>query len=649
MGIISPKTRIAWVYTFLIVSGFFLLNGCIHETDKGSLQKTTAKNPWYDAARAYMDEGAYDNALMAVDTAIDQSMASGNYLLLGNAHYLKGYVFRRKGNDQQALTHYFYALEAYKNTGDLQFTGELLNNIGKVYEKNNSLEKALKNYKEAYVTLKNKPKLVLKVLNNIGLVYSKLENYSRAITYYQEALKLAEEVNSNTQKASLMNNLCIAYRHQKEFNEAEYYGLEALKIWEQENIEKKSAFSLNNLALLYKEIQQWEQSLDYFQQSIKIKEKYSDPTLNNGYNNLAELYLEKKDYQTANDYLDKALALNSPKLDDRSQTLKLKAQIAKRQGKMEQRGDYLEQILALKDSIYNKQDTISDLAYHNLQFVQERIEYENTIHKARIDYQRQVNRWITTAVIVALVGITAIAILYWQLKQATLTMDTYTKNMAHTMRNQFNAILGNAYIVKGILKKMEVPPEKDNRPEAYEAIHSISNILQSSAETTTRIITTRHVGKVLAESGLYKPAQGVLTNIKTYTPVAIKKNITIKEEILSTPSINAHATTFEHALGNLVSNAIKYSPENSTVTIKLYDQDNKVFLEVLDEGPGIPENAKHKLFKKGAKLHNRKDIISSGMGLYFAKMDIEEMGGEMRHENRPEGGSKFIIEFHKMM
>ena len=49
-----------------------------------------------------------------------------------------------------------------------------------------------------------------------------------------------------------------------------------------------------------------------------------------------------------------------------------------------------------------------------------------------------------------MVGITVIAILYWRLRQATLTMDAYTKNMSHTMRNQFNAILGNAYIVKGL-------------------------------------------------------------------------------------------------------------------------------------------------------------------------------------------------------
>ena len=104
---------------------------------------------------------------------------------------------------------------------------------------------------------------------------------------------------------------------------------------------------------------------------------------------------------------------------------------------------------------------------------------------------------------------------------------------------------------------------------------------------------------------------------------------------------------FEHALGNLISNAIKYSPDGSTIIIRLYDKEGQVFLTVLDEGPGIPEKHKKRLFKKGAKLHNMKSVISNGVGLYYAKKDVEAMGGKMYHENRKEGGSAFTIEFQK--
>ena len=630
------------VFVALLLSVCCALNSCMENIPQGP-----ALGVWHDQAMQHIQNKAYDSALLVLDSAVKMQETADHPGSLGRAHHLKAYIYQVQGKEAQALTDYHYALDAYRKTDKTRVIGELLNNMGKIYVESQGLEKALKYYQEAYNLLKNDQNQALKILNNIARTYYRLEDYDQALKNYNKALKLEIVFDDPGNKAILLNNIGESYWYKKEYSLAEKNYLQALKFYKEAGKEQKTAYALNNLALVYQENQQWDKALNYFQQSVKIKEKYNDPTLNNGYNNLAGLYQEKQDFKRATHYLDKALALNSSKLEDRSRTLELKSTIAEAQGKFQRSTDYQKQIVALKDSIYNKQDTINDLSYKNLLLVQECVERENTIHKERIDYQQQVNRWVTIAVVVALVGITVITILYWRLRQATLTMDTYTKNMSHTMRNQFNAILGNAYIVKGLLRKMKVSPEEDTRPEAYEAIGSISDILQSSAETTTNIITTRHVGKVQAESDLYKPVRAVAANLKTYTPAAREKDITLKEEIISEPMVTAHATTFEHALGNLVSNAIKYSPEGSTVTVRLYDRDNRVFLTVLDEGPGIAAKDKKRLFKKGAKLHNMKNIISSGVGLYYAKRDIEAMGGKMYHENRPEGGSAFTIEFPK--
>ena len=636
-----------WGRLIFSLLSLYLLYGCIQEHETGHLSQSEMAGTWFNDARELVIAKDYEKSLWILDSIIQDSTIMANDKSKGSAYHLKGYICRKQGNDHEALMNYYYALEVYKNLNDSKALSELLNNMGRVYEKNNNLEKALKNYQEAYNVLEGNPNLAMKILNNISITYKSMGAYDEALLHYNKALNLSIVINDPYQKGILYNNIGEAYWYKKEYGLAKKNYLQALRFHKESGKEQQVIHTLNNLALVYQETQQWDKALDYFQQSIQIKEKYNSPTLINGYNNLADLYQEKQDFQKANHYLDKALALNPSKLEDRSRTLELKSVIAEAQGKFQRSTDYQKQVVALKDSIYSKQDTINDLSYNNLQLVQERVERENTMHKERIDYQQQINRWVTIAVVVALVGITVITILYWRLRQATLTMDTYTKNMSHTMRNQFNAILGNAYLVKGLLKKMKVSPEEDIRPEAYEAIGSISDILQSSAETTTNIITTRHVGKVQAESDLYKPVRAVTANLKTYTPAAREKGIVLKEEILSTPSVTAHATTFEHALGNLVSNAIKYSPEGSTVTIRLYDRGNRVFLTVLDEGPGIPESDHKRLFKKGVKLHNMKNIVSSGVGLYYAKKSVEEMGGKMYHQNRKEGGSAFTIEFPK--
>ena len=631
---------------FPLLSLYFLY-GCVQDQEERFSFQVEKENRWYKNASDYVTDKEYNKALELLDSTGINAIDPGNHLLKGKAYHLKGYVYKKQGKETEALTNYYYALDELKKVSETEALSRLLNDIGSVYEKNNYLEKALENYREAYDILEGNPTLAMRVLNNISLTYKNMGAYGQALKYYHKGLDLANQLQDINQQALFMNNLCVAYRHQEDFEKSKYYGLKALEIRKQKGNEKKLTYVLNNLGLVYMETQQSNKAMEYLQQAILPASKYKLPELTIIYNNLAGLYLEKQDFRKAGYYLDKALALNSSRLENRSRTLELKSTIAEAQGKFLQSTGYQKQIVALKDSIHNKQDTINDLSYNNLLLVQERVERENAMHKERIDYQKQVNRWITIAVIVALVGITVITILYWRLRQATLIMDTYTKNMSHTMRNQFNAILGNAYIVKGLLRKMKVSPEEDTRPEAYEAISSISDILQSSAETTTNIITTRHVRKVQAESDLYKPVRAVSANVKTYTPAARKKDIILKEEIISDAMVTVHGETYENALGNLVSNAIKYSPENSTIILRLYEKEGQVFLTVLDEGPGIAEKDQKRLFKKGVKLHHMKNIVSSGVGLYYAKRDVEAMGGKMYHENRPEGGSAFTIEFPK--
>ena len=654
---VATNTRKRWAYLFFSYLSLYLLYGCIQEQELQPSGQPEAMEAWYNNARNMTIAKDYDKALMILDSALREPAIMANDDSKGRLFHLKGYIYRKMGNDTTALANYYYALDAYKNSTDLKPLSELLNNIGRVYKEYNDLDKALKNYKDAYAALENDPNLELKLLNNISLIYRNMGAYDQAITYYLKGLELLEKVNNNRQKAAFMNNLCVAYFFQGKFGKAEHYGLEALKIWEQENMEKKSSLPLNNLALLYKETQQWNKAVDHFQRSIQIKEKYNDPTLNNGYNNLAELHLEKKNYRKADEYLDKALALSPSNLDDRSHTLELKAAIARKQGKTELWGSYLDQVVTLKNTIHDKQMELHAISRRNLAQIAaveekvhiSRIKHENEMQKATIIYQQLVNRWTITAIILLVMGLTTVSIQQYRVNQLRIRLEAYTKNMAHTMRNQLNGIKGYIAHSKMHLERADPPLKPKVKKTVFGFFGNINELSDSMGEVTTKFIESKKISKTKAKADIYDATSVVEPNIKAYTPHAMEKNITLKEEILSEPMVSAHGQTLIHCLGNLVSNAIKYSPEGSTVTVRLHDEDNKVYFEVLDEGPGIPEEDKHKLFKKGAKLHNLKDVVSSGMGLHYAKMDIEDMDGKIKHENRPEGGSVFTIEFLKIL
>ena len=636
------------VLVALLLSVFCALNSCME-----NIPQEPALGMWHDQAMQHIQNKAYDSALLVLDSAVKMQEAVDYPGSLGRAHHLKAYIYQVQEKEDQSLTHYYHALDAYKKTNKVKVIGELLNNMGKIYVKSQELEKALKHYQEAYSLLKNDQSQALKILNNIARTYYRLEDYDQALKNYNKALELEIVSNNPFQKANLLNNIGEAYWHKNEYDLAKENYLQALRFHKESGKDQQVAYTLNNLALVYQETKQWNHALDYLQKSVQIHKKYNAPYLTSSYNNLAELYLEKEDFQKANHYLDKALAFNSSKLEDQSRTLELKSIIAEAQGKFQQSADYQKQVVALKNTMIQEQMALHAIENKNQMLIAQvedkvrmsRIEREKAIQETKVLYQEKINRLITIAVIVALAGMMTTLLMYWRTKQLKLQMEDYTKNIAHTIRNQLNTIGGRVFMAKSYLNRLVPSASREEYSDLYEDFDSIKETVDYIAETSTDLIETENVSKLKSQVDLYDPATGIETNIQAYSSAAREKDITLKEEIISEPMVTAHATTFEHALGNLVSNAIKYSPEGSTIILRLYDEDGQVLLTVLDEGPGIPEKHKKKLFKKGKKLHNIKNIISSGVGLYYAKRDIEKMGGQMYHKNRKEGGSAFTIEF----
>src|SRR5580698_9237983 len=100
------------------------------------------------------------------------------------------------------------------------------------------------------------------------------------------------------------------------------------------------------------------------------------------------------------------------------------------------------------------------------------------------------------------------------------------------------------------------------------------------------------------------------------------------------------ASRIDRIFGNLLENAMRYAPKETSVTIGLQDLDGFVFAYVDDEGPGLPPDQRpdqlFALFSKG-KTHAGK----AGLGLYFCKITVERWGGAIGAETRAPGGSRF--------
>jgi signal transduction histidine kinase len=101
-----------------------------------------------------------------------------------------------------------------------------------------------------------------------------------------------------------------------------------------------------------------------------------------------------------------------------------------------------------------------------------------------------------------------------------------------------------------------------------------------------------------------------------------------------------------HVMHNLVSNAIKYAPEGSTITVATTRHEHHGRLQVMDRGPGISETEQASLFRRFVTLGSQPTggEKATGLGLALAKQKARVMGGDLWYEDRPGGGSCFTLE-----
>lgn len=108
-------------------------------------------------------------------------------------------------------------------------------------------------------------------------------------------------------------------------------------------------------------------------------------------------------------------------------------------------------------------------------------------------------------------------------------------------------------------------------------------------------------------------------------------------------SVQADRNFIYLILDNLLSNAIKFSPMNKKIIIDLFEKNNKVVVEISDQGPGISEEALQTLFDR-PQLHERQ---SDKTGLSLAKKYVEAMGGNLYCKSKHAQGTTFMVEFER--
>ncbi len=114
----------------------------------------------------------------------------------------------------------------------------------------------------------------------------------------------------------------------------------------------------------------------------------------------------------------------------------------------------------------------------------------------------------------------------------------------------------------------------------------------------------------------------------------------------SAARVKADAAKLHDVLRNLLANASAYAPEHSTVAVTTRRSGDDVAIDVLDQGPGIPEDDRARVFERFYRVDKSRarDPGGTGLGLAIVKHLVELHGGRVSVSNRPEGGAVFTVE-----
>jgi signal transduction histidine kinase len=207
-------------------------------------------------------------------------------------------------------------------------------------------------------------------------------------------------------------------------------------------------------------------------------------------------------------------------------------------------------------------------------------------------------------------------------EQANKEKSMFLSRTSHELRTPLNAILGFAQLLQD-----ELPPGKHK-----DSVKMISTAGEHLLKLINEVLDIARIesGEVILTLAP-TPVNDLLQEAIHYiAPLGKVRNIQIVWDIKGQLIASAQRQKLLQVILNLLSNALKYAPVDSIVQLNAYQKDNRIIIEVFDEGVGIPKAVKERLFTAFDRLGAEKSKIEgTGLGLAVSKQLMAAMQGSI--------------------
>ena len=556
----------------------------------------------------------------------------------------------------EALRLHIRGLDMARAVGDSSEWIQALNNIATDYRRMGMLDvaqsyhyQALSLCDESSDTTYQMRKNRVKALNGLGNIYLSIYSYDDADSVFRQALEGEHQLGSATGQAINYANLGSIYSARGDDEKA-------LDYYRQSMFYNKKDSNLLGMALchlyfgnIYERRQQYDLALREYEQSDRMMTDLKDlwhalePRLA-----LASVYYHTHEDAKALALLDRADAtarqINS--WEHIVEVHHLYFQLMQRQGRYHEALDHHLIATAYQDSILDneKLDRI-----HNIGINIERTRQQEMVDMAQNELQtekriRQQSAWLFGLTVILLLAVIS-ALLYVQrmrhrsmemMREASRLREDFFTNITHEFRTPLTVILG---LSRKIRENTEVPQSVSDKA---------STIERQGNRLLTLVTQLLDISKVKSVIGEPNWQHGnicaqVAMLLETYIDYAANRGVTLKYHYDKAIEMDFVPDYVNKVMSNLVSNALKFTPNGGTISVNLYQRGDRLHIDVSDTGHGISSDKLAHIFEPFYTTGDTGEAKGTGIGLALTQEIISHLNGTITAESQVGKGTTFHI------
>lgn len=602
--------------------------------------------------------------------AYDLAVANKLTLEQGNAVYQFGKILFTARDFTGAIKYYEKAIPLFRQINDTTRMTTCYSYIGIANFNMSRSKEAIAAYLEGLKLSKNDPDYSAELLANIGLVHDEMDNFNQAINYFRQALAINQSIHDSISMGIDYDYLGASYARQKMSDSAIVNYHKALNLFKEKGKDDRYAVSLSNIASVFPnypdslnkaidyfnmawdkfqklgwlhyeaDIQQgigkvltqqgkYDQAIAAYQKSAEIAKKYNRELLvwKELYLGLSEAYEKKGDYKHAlenhilySQYTDSVTRKSNfehiANLEKQYETEKKENEYNKLQAKNE-----LMNVQLTKDKQLKLLGFFTALLLIVIIFILSK-KYLDKIKVA--DLLAQKNKIIEQS--------------EKELRILNAAKNKFFSILAHDLKNPFHTVMGYSFLLSNNYKDFSDTERHKFALDINKSANNIFKLLENLLEWS----------KTQTGSLPYNPMEIELKNIidnslNVMNALAEQKNIQLIVNCSNDIKTYSDPRMTETILRNLISNAIKFTPQGGHVEIIAEQVEDNVKVKVSDSGIGIAQDEIDHLFQIDSKVKRKgtNNEEGSGLGLILCREFVNMNKGRLWAESTPGKGSTF--------